>query len=230
MNDSYVKHLIRAVLVIFSMIIASGPAAAIDLRSWDIAVDPEGEPCEPGEPGEDKLSKGEPGEGEACEDEHGERFIVVLPEGPSGVGVLDRETQLVWERSPADKNGDDVITAADRHTWKGARTYCINKTVADRKGWRLPSVHELSTLLDATQKHLGAGATGWFPGGHPFNNVQTSLVEGGGDYWTASTSADSASKAWDVDFHWIQVLDNNLKTSSKLVWCVRGTSPGPSAY
>jgi hypothetical protein len=42
--------------------------------------------------------------------------------------VLDKETQIVWERSP-----DTTFLA-----WTAARTACSVKNVGGRKGWRLP--------------------------------------------------------------------------------------------
>jgi hypothetical protein len=56
------------------------------------------------------------------------------------VAYLDRETQLVWHRYPK-------RTVA---SWDEARKYCLNESTGYgiylRMGWRLPSVHELSTL------------------------------------------------------------------------------------
>ena len=49
--------------------------------------------------------------------------------------VLDKETGLVWEKSPATTAG----------TSSSARSTCANKAVGGRKGWRLPSMPELAT-------------------------------------------------------------------------------------
>ena len=67
------------------------------------------------------------------------RFLILIG-GFSNQAVLDRETGLVWQRSP-----DTAPT-----TWLNARKGCINKSVGavQRKGWRLPSINELASLLD----------------------------------------------------------------------------------
>jgi hypothetical protein len=52
--------------------------------------------------------------------------------------VRDDNTGLVWEKSP------QISTA----TWNGARFMCINKNVGGQKGWRLPSIPDLASLID----------------------------------------------------------------------------------
>ena len=67
------------------------------------------------------------------------RFIVLS--GLNSNAVLDKETQIVWERNP-----DNSST-----TWFGARDACVRKEIGGRAGWRLPSIQELSSLIDSTQ-------------------------------------------------------------------------------
>ncbi len=54
--------------------------------------------------------------------------------------VLDKETGLVWERSPSIKP----------RTWYEAVGDCRSKNVGDRLGWRLPAIEELASLVDPT--------------------------------------------------------------------------------
>ena len=141
------------------------------------------------------------------------RFIVLS--NWSNQAVLDRETGLVWEQSPGILPGTSTLAV----NWDVART-CIGKSVGGRKGWRLPSVQELTTLVDTSVAFPGPT----LPAGHPFTNVQQ------GFYWSATTLAntpvlpDSSPFAWTVDFS-----DGGVsavsKASSRLVWCVRGGGP-----
>jgi Protein of unknown function (DUF1566) len=83
---------------------------------------------------------------------------------------------------------------------------CLTKTVANRKGWRLPTVQELASLHDGTL----------LPAGHPFLNVQNDI------YWSASTTAaNGPALAWFVSFADGHIA-NIFKTVTYNFWCVRG--------
>ena len=131
------------------------------------------------------------------------RFIVLT--NMNSEAVLDRETGLVWEQSPNTSTFD----------WNGASSHCVGLSKGGRKGWRLPTIQDLATLIDPTQSNFT------LPPGHPFSNVLTSSA-----YWSASTSADNAALAWVVLF-----IDGSMFTNFKsgifpsLAWCVRG-GPG----
>jgi hypothetical protein len=128
------------------------------------------------------------------------RFIVLGDF--SNQAVLDRETGLVWERSPNPNPASD---------WVGASANCVNKSLADRKGWRLPSVVELASLVDTSQSFPT------LPVGHPFTNVQADT------YWTATTYAEDARIAWGVNFNSGSVSVVLFKSGNGLfAWCVRG--------
>ena len=99
--------------------------------------------------------------------------------------VLDKETQLVWEKSP------DAIS----HDWSTARGVCADKNVGGRKGWRLPSMPELTSLIDPSVPTPGPT----LPAGHPFTNVVANLGTPQG-YYSATTSATDSSSAWAVSF------------------------------
>jgi hypothetical protein len=121
-----------------------------------------------------------------------------------GAGVLDKETGLVWEQSPSTAN----------MSWVNAMVTCQNKSVGNRKGWRLPTVEELATLVDLTTQTTPA-----LPTGHPFSNVQSNS----NGQWSATTAATNTSNARLVSFIGVIYGSNGTdKTVNAGVWCVRG--------
>src|SRR5215510_7232310 len=131
------------------------------------------------------------------------RFIVLSNMG--GAAVLDRETGLVWEKSP-DTSGD--------RNWQAAQSFCIERRVGGRGGWKLPSVQELHSLVDQTQSFPA------LPPGHPFTGVQ-----GGFEYWSATTVASATRVGLDarvMGFFDNGFVDNIPKDNTGFVWCVRG--------
>jgi len=102
-----------------------------------------------------------------------ERFVPVMKDGEA---VLDRETGLVWERNTIE---------GDTYTWYAALEHCYKAYIGGRGGWRLPTIAELTTLIDKTQIPL--------PAGHPFG-VKLS------GYWSSTTYASSEGGAWFVRF------------------------------
>ena len=136
------------------------------------------------------------------------RFECVFPtlSNPNGEAVLDRETGLLWEQSPG--------TTA--RTWSSALSYCFAKKVGGCKGWRLPTIEELATLVDDRQSNPA------LPSGHPFSNVQSSW------YWSATTEAlPPAHGSWALN---VGYVNGSLKDDDTFfVWCVRG-GQGHDAY
>ena len=121
-----------------------------------------------------------------------ERFIVLEQYG--GVAVLDQETQLVWERAPS----------AALLTWGSAFAACLPKTTGGRKGWRLPTADELTSLQDASV----------LPAGHPFEGVAQEA------FWSATSHPETPSAfavfgSGGFGFH--------PKSTSHRAWCVRGS-------
>jgi Protein of unknown function (DUF1566) len=113
--------------------------------------------------------------------------------------VLDRETRLVWEQSPDTTQRD----------WSDSQFHCMNLVKGNRRGWRLPTIQELASLVDGTQPDPT------LPASHPFSNVQSSF------YWSATSSSEFPIIAWSMSFAGLGVGGGN-KVVLAFVWCVRG--------
>ena len=126
------------------------------------------------------------------------RFIVLS--NFASAAVLDRETGLVWERSPG------VATFPEHF----AHVECVGKNVGNRLGWRMPTIQELSSLIDPTVPGL--------PPGHPFTDVQPA------SYWSATSNSVFANSAWGLDFvtNAPVFLSKGALGAETHVWCVRG--------
>jgi hypothetical protein len=136
------------------------------------------------------------------------RFELVL----DGAAVLDKETGLVWEQSPDMTN----------RVWTSACEHCYTREVGGRKGWRLPTIEELASLLDTTNFRPA------LPTGHPFNIV------GPADYYWSSTSYAESSypTAWYVSLEGggVDLIEKDCLAPRRILgWCVRG-GHGHDAY
>lgn len=135
------------------------------------------------------------------------RFIVLS--NMASNAVLDRESGLVWERSPG----------WSAKTWNGAKAHCQSLVVGNRKGWRLPMIEELGTLVDPSMQNPA------LPTGHPFSFYLNSppLV------WSATAAADDSIAAprfaaWAADFTIgsLRLPFFQHDNSQVSTWCVRG--------
>ncbi len=137
------------------------------------------------------------GDADGC---NSDRFTCIF----DGAAVRDNETGLVWERPP-----DTAL-----HPWVGeddARRQCsIDTTTGGRKGWRLPSVHELASLVDPSKTNPA------LPTDHPFTTIANV------DYWPVTTSADDPDDGWTVSFLNGDLTSGRNKAVPQRVLCVRG--------
>lgn len=123
------------------------------------------------------------------------------PKHSSDDVVFDKETGLVWERAPI----------AEAKGWDAAIVYSYAKAVAGRKGWRLPTIEELLTLVDPTQSNPT------LPVGHPFINVKVDYF-----YWSSTLGMSlPPTYAWGYNFGNADT-SNVLKSELCYVWLVRG--------
>jgi len=123
------------------------------------------------------------------------RFELVM----DGGAVLDKETGLVWEQSPDTTSRD----------WTSAWSHCYQREVANRKGWRFPTIEELASLVDNDNSAPS------LPTDHPFS------IEPGSAFWSSTTDFNDTNKAWLVGISNGSVSPG-IKGNYADVWCVRG--------
>ncbi|MFZ1748528.1 MAG: DUF1566 domain-containing protein [Nitrospirales bacterium] len=196
---------------IMGVVFSSGTALAGTLEPPASAVDGAGNPVATGAtpPAWDKVLPAND-TGDSC---RSSRFTCVM----GGQAVLDNETGLVWEKAPETFLG----------YWTDARGACMNKNVGGRRGWRLPSIQELSSLVDMsfTDEH-GLNV----PPGHPFILDNAAELRG---FWSATKNALDPNLAWSVDFSGgivqsLPIVPSVPYHSASLFtsfWCVRGGGP-----
>jgi hypothetical protein len=135
------------------------------------------------------------------------RFVVLS--NMNAEAVLDRETGLVWRKTPDPAYVD----------WATALQNCLSAPAGGRYGWRLPIHSELASLFDpahTTHQYL--------PTGHPF------VVPGGvGTFWTATRATDGRIRyityepiAPSGSILYMFLLKQPSEGGS--AWCVRGGS------
>ena len=135
------------------------------------------------------------------------RFAIYAAGSPDPVNhlVLDRTTGLVWQRSP----GSTMVA------WRFATKGCGDLALGNVRGWRVPTLQELSSLETPSNPTD-------LPTNHPFENVGNTL------YWSATTADytlvdDPPVKAYGILF---EGGGTNLfaddKHNNHLYWCVRG--------
>ena len=135
------------------------------------------------------------------------RFIILT--NMNSQAVLDRETGLVWERTPSSLNAGSRSNAV---------TTCMVAATGGRQGWRLPRVDELLTLADPTnsasdQVHLAPG--------HPFLSINPGAV-----WYAADRIPASLTDGAIVVFFTSSLPGGRISHTGFLfpagAWCVRG--------
>jgi len=145
------------------------------------------------------------------------RFTCVM----NNAAVRDNETGLVW--------GQPKGVHATDNTWFYARRACAADTTGGRKGWRLPTVSELASLLDPLNAYSIK-----LPPGHPFEYQQAAY-----GYWTSSLDSydelanNNWANVWVVRFQYAAIFEGEAGTVTRMprmyaggTWCVRGIESG----
>jgi len=163
-------------LVIFALLAAPAPAG--DLNPPPGSPAPTMKTLDQIPPTWDQKLRSD--DGDATTKCNSTRFKCVM----DAAAVLDKETGLVWEKSP-----EVVGTDPKAKNWARAVNYCLDKAVGGRKGWRLPTIEELASLLEP-----GSASTVLLPTGHPFINIQGTF------YWSATTNSSDNGYAYFLSF------------------------------
>jgi len=110
--------------------------------------------------------------------------------------VTDSTTALQWQ--------DNAISTT--MTWESAITHCENLSLDGHSDWRLPNLKELTSLVDDTKTNPAISTA--------FEHTASSF------YWSSTTYAGYASRAWYVYFGYGNQYYYR-KSDSNYVRCVR---------
>jgi hypothetical protein len=124
-----------------------------------------------------------------------------------GAAVLDRETGLVWASN---------ASPCGRKIWQDALDCCRTRTFGYRKGWKLPTVEQLSSLIGMSEPGYPKLPEGF---GDYFVQVQNEI------YWTSTTHESNNTQAMALAIYHGQVY-TKPKTHTHHVWPVRGDNDG----
>ena len=114
--------------------------------------------------------------------------------------VLDNDSGLMWTR---DANIDGQMD------WYAATNYCATLDHAGHDDWRLPSIGELTSLIDTGYSNPALTI------GHPFVNVQSA------EYWSSTRSAGGTGLPYEMNMATGQG-NYRSETHPYYVWPVRG--------
>ena len=135
-------------------------------------------------------------------------------EAASWAMISDNVTGLIWE------DIDKDVT----YTWQAAKDTFIADLNSNKYGgyanWRLPSVHELYSIL----QNIDTIGTGWDPKIDKAYFPNTAW----GRYWSRTDYAISSSAAWYVDFGIGSVMSQIKDKSSAWVRAVTTDTDGPT--
>ena len=114
-----------------------------------------------------------------------------------GYGLKDTFNSIIWLKQP-------VKTT---YTWELASEYCM-EDIAGYTDWRMPTVYELESLLDASAFNPA------LPAGNKFKDILNSY------YWSSTPQAGVSLNAWCVNMG-NGAITPLAKTASYNIWPVR---------
>lgn len=118
----------------------------------------------------------------------------------SQVIIIDNNTGLKWQRT----------FQSTTYTWEGAKEYCAGLLYGGHAGWRVPTPHELLTILNHTS--VPVINTSYF------TNMSSSTA-----FWTSKEFKDDANQAVGVSLYYGTTKQNYMKIDkNNRVICVWG--------
>lgn len=145
-----------------------------------------------------------------------QRFVV-LPQFNSEA-VLDKETQLVWQR----------YVGYPQYFQQNAFRNCADARIGGRMGWRLPTVSELTSLLDSQSSDAAK-----LPAGHPFRTSTNQQIPGNFVWWSSTLdlrSPQDPALLGSYRFYGVRLDTASVVVESAMIdrqfICVRGNDPG----
>jgi hypothetical protein len=127
-----------------------------------------------------------------------------------GTGVIkDTVTGLMWQQTTAPGMSDGT------YSWQQAEDYCENLALGGYDDWRLPTIQELSTLVDSGVS-LSSETV------NPTINMTFFNETVPSNYWTKTLFTGNSNQAWTVDFSTGSVDYDDKTTNSYAVRAVRG--------
>jgi len=118
---------------------------------------------------------------------------ILPPESPTNYTdnrngtITDNYTGLIWRKCPQGMSGNDCKSGSvSFREWSKARVECENLSFAGKKGWRIPTLKELQSIVD----------TGSYD---PAIN-KTFFAGSDGPYWTLTSPAKYSGSKFTVIF------------------------------
>ncbi len=133
--------------------------------------------------------------------------FILPPESPTNYTdnkngtITDNYTGLIWKKCPQGMVGNDCKSGSpSQRAWSKARVECEDLDFAGKKGWRLPNLKELQSIVDS-------GA---------FNpSINKNFFYGTNDpYWTLTSPAEHPGSKFTVIFSEGNVYYNDVNNSA----------------
>lgn len=125
--------------------------------------------------------------------------------------VRDKATGLIWKRCSEGQSGELCeIGKAQTYNWTDARAVAADSRFAGQKGWRLPTIRELATLLE-------------YQCTMPAINLTIFPATPATNFWSDTPYAGYVNGAWNLNFN-DGVHDNSSKNYRLYIRLVRGGS------